>query len=67
MNYSCHLFLWKEVSLLRRDKESLGLTGNMANRYEQAANCLKSKQEEGEKGRGKMFEGNEKVGRRKRC
>lgn len=53
--------------MLRRDKESLGLTGNMANRYEQAANCLKSKQEEGEKGRGKMFEGNEKVGRRKRC
>lgn len=48
-------FPWKEVSLWRRGKETLGLTGDMANRHEQAASYLKSKRE-GEKGRGRLKE-----------
>lgn len=32
----------------------MGLTGDMANRHEQAASYLKSKREEGEKGRGRL-------------
>lgn len=54
----------------RRDKETLGLTGDMAYRHEQAASYLKSKREESEKGRGILkemgkFAGGE-VGRRDR-
>lgn len=40
----------------RRGKETLGLTGDMANRHEQAASYLKSKRGESEKGRGRLKE-----------
>lgn len=40
----------------RRGKETLGLTGDTANRHEQADSYLKSKREEGEKGRGRLKE-----------
>lgn len=39
----------------RRGKETLGLTGDMANRQEQTGSYLKSKRE-GEKGRGRLKE-----------
>lgn len=49
-------FPWKEVSLWRRGKETLGLTGDMANRHEQAVSYLKSQRGEGEKGRWRLKE-----------
>lgn len=40
----------------RRGKETLGLTGDMVNRHEQAASYPESKREGGEKGRGRLKE-----------